>query len=133
MAWTFNIATPSWVCTQALFETAFFILCQAWRIGSPIRLLSVNTSSLTSEHGAQMSLLVDAQKQEKNAKLDAAMDKIRARYGTDALQFGSVIQSELKVPVKYIGVGESIDDLQKFDSDEFVNALFDRKKGNNGE
>lgn len=35
------------------------------------------------------------------------------------------IQSELKVPVKYIGVGESIEDLQKFDSDEFVNALFD--------
>ena len=35
------------------------------------------------------------------------------------------IQSELKVPVKYIGVGESIDDLQKFDSEQFVNALFD--------
>ena len=34
------------------------------------------------------------------------------------------IQSELGVPVKYIGVGESIDDLQKFDSDDFVNALF---------
>lgn len=38
------------------------------------------------------------------------------------------IQSELKVPVKYIGVGESIDDLQKFNSDEFVNALFDVNK-----
>lgn len=37
------------------------------------------------------------------------------------------IQSELVVPVKYIGVGETIDDLQKFDSDEFVNALFDVK------
>ncbi|MCI5516435.1 signal recognition particle-docking protein FtsY [Roseburia sp. MUC/MUC-530-WT-4D] len=35
------------------------------------------------------------------------------------------IQSELSVPVKYIGVGETIDDLQKFDPDEFVNALFD--------
>ena len=35
------------------------------------------------------------------------------------------IQSELHVPVKYIGVGETIDDLQKFDPDEFVNALFD--------
>lgn len=38
------------------------------------------------------------------------------------------IQSELHVPVKYIGVGETIDDLQKFDSDEFVNALFDVQK-----
>lgn len=37
------------------------------------------------------------------------------------------IQSEYDVPVKYIGVGEHIDDLQKFDSDEFVNALFDIK------
>lgn len=35
------------------------------------------------------------------------------------------IQSELRVPVKYIGVGETIEDLQKFDPDEFVNALFD--------
>ena len=35
------------------------------------------------------------------------------------------IQSELDIPVKYIGVGESIDDLQKFDADAFVNALFD--------
>lgn len=34
------------------------------------------------------------------------------------------IQAELGIPVKYIGVGESIDDLQKFDSEEFVNALF---------
>lgn len=34
------------------------------------------------------------------------------------------IQAELGIPVKYIGVGEAIDDLQKFNSDEFVNALF---------
>ncbi len=38
------------------------------------------------------------------------------------------IQSELGIPVKYIGVGESIDDLQKFDADQFVNALFDVKE-----
>ena len=38
------------------------------------------------------------------------------------------IQSELGIPVKYIGVGETIDDLQKFDSEEFVNALFYREE-----
>lgn len=38
------------------------------------------------------------------------------------------IQSELNVPVKYIGVGEGMEDLQKFDPDQFVNALFDVKK-----
>lgn len=35
------------------------------------------------------------------------------------------VQSELQVPVKYIGVGESIEDLQKFDAEQFVDALFD--------
>ena len=34
------------------------------------------------------------------------------------------IQSELGIPVKYIGIGESIEDLQKFDSIEFIEALF---------
>lgn len=34
------------------------------------------------------------------------------------------IQAELGIPVKYIGVGETIDDLQKFNADTFVDALF---------
>ena len=36
------------------------------------------------------------------------------------------IQSELGIPVKYIGIGEKIEDLQKFDADSFVNALFEK-------
>lgn len=35
------------------------------------------------------------------------------------------IQSEMNIPVKYIGIGEQIDDLQKFDADKFVDALFE--------
>ena len=38
------------------------------------------------------------------------------------------IQSELGIPVKYVGVGEKIDDLQKFNSEDFVNALFSVKQ-----
>ena len=34
------------------------------------------------------------------------------------------IQNELKVPIKYIGVGEKIDDLQKFNPNEYIDALF---------
>lgn len=34
------------------------------------------------------------------------------------------IESELSIPVKYIGIGEKIDDLQKFDAEQFVEALF---------
>lgn len=37
------------------------------------------------------------------------------------------IYSELNIPVKYVGVGEGIDDLQKFDVDDYVKALFYRE------
>lgn len=35
------------------------------------------------------------------------------------------IASEMSIPVKYIGVGESVEDLEKFDADEFVKAIFE--------
>ena len=38
------------------------------------------------------------------------------------------IQSELGIPVKYIGIGEKIDDLQKFNADDFVNELLHVQK-----
>ena len=43
------------------------------------------------------------------------------------------IQSELGIPVKYVGVGEKIDDLQKFNSHDFVNALFQTDIRDKGE
>jgi fused signal recognition particle receptor len=35
------------------------------------------------------------------------------------------IESELGLPVKFVGVGETVGDLVPFDTDEFVSALFD--------
>ena len=35
------------------------------------------------------------------------------------------IENELNIPVKYIGVGEGVSDLKKFDADSFVNAIFE--------
>lgn len=43
------------------------------------------------------------------------------------------IQSELGIPVKYVGVGEKIDALQKFNSKDFVNALFQTESRDKGE
>jgi len=37
------------------------------------------------------------------------------------------INNEMKIPVRFIGVGEQIDDLQVFDSEDFVNAIFGEK------
>ena len=48
--------------------------------------------------------------------------------GTSKGGIAIAIQSELGIPVKYIGVGEKLDDLQRFDVEEFVNALFDVEK-----
>ena len=45
--------------------------------------------------------------------------------GTSKGGIAVAIQSELSIPVKYIGVGEKLEDLQKFDSEQCVNALFD--------
>jgi fused signal recognition particle receptor len=36
------------------------------------------------------------------------------------------IAAELSVPVRYVGIGEKLDDLRAFDADMFVNALFER-------
>lgn len=44
--------------------------------------------------------------------------------GTSKGGIAVAIQSELSVPVKYIGVGEQIDDLQRFDAGEYISALF---------
>ena len=37
---------------------------------------------------------------------------------------GLAVQAELGIPVKFIGVGEKIEDLQKFNPDQFVDAIF---------
>ncbi len=37
------------------------------------------------------------------------------------------IAKQLNIPIRFIGVGEKVDDLRPFDSDEFVEALFDRE------
>ena len=44
--------------------------------------------------------------------------------GTATDGIAVAIQSELGIPVNYVGVGEKIDDLQKFNAGELVNALF---------
>jgi len=52
--------------------------------------------------------------------------------GTSKGGIAVAIQSELGIPVKYIGVGEKLDDLQKFDAQQFVNALFNVETAEEG-
>mgnify|MGYP000077203863 CR=1 FL=1 len=68
-----------------------------------------------------------------NARLEITGVILTKLDGTAKGGIAVAIQSELDIPVKYIGVGESIDDLQKFDADAFVNALFDVNMDDIGE
>ena len=62
--------------------------------------------------------------------LDATTGIILTKMdGTAKGGIAVAIQAEFGIPVKYIGVGEKVEDLQKFDSDTFVNALFDVDNG----
>lgn len=65
-----------------------------------------------------------AQAKEFNEVADITGVILTKMDGTAKGGIAVAIQAELGIPVKYIGVGETIDDLQKFDADTFVNALF---------
>ena len=69
-----------------------------------------------------------AQAKEFNEVADITGVILTKMDGTAKGGIAVAIQSELDIPVKYIGVGETIDDLQKFNADDFVNALFERPK-----
>ena len=59
-----------------------------------------------------------------NDRLDFDGVVLTKMDGTAKGGIAIAIQSQLGIPVKYIGVGESIDDLQKFNAENFVDALF---------
>lgn len=65
-----------------------------------------------------------AQAKEFNEVADITGIILTKMDGTAKGGIAVAIQAELGIPVKYIGVGETIDDLQKFDADTFVDALF---------
>ncbi len=70
-----------------------------------------------------------AQAKEFNDVADITGIILTKMDGTAKGGIAVAIQAELGIPVKYIGIGEKIEDLQKFNSDEFVNALFTSEEG----
>ena len=67
--------------------------------------------------------LVQAREFSEAAPIDGII--LTKMDGTAKGGIAIAIQSELGIPVKYIGVGEHVEDLQKFDSESFVNAIFE--------
>jgi fused signal recognition particle receptor len=69
-----------------------------------------------------------AQAKEFNEVADITGIVLTKLDGTAKGGIAIAIQSELGIPVKYIGIGEKIDDLQKFNPEDFVNALFQKNE-----
>ena len=82
--------------TRELHEAAVGIVLAAWKLGTPIRLFAVNAGGLTCENAAQLNLLESTTEQDRDTKLDSAMDKIREKYGYESIQFASIINTDLK-------------------------------------
>ena len=66
--------------------------------------------------------LIQAKEFSEAAKLSGVI--LTKMDGTAKGGIAVAIQGELGIPVKYIGVGEKIEDLDKFSSDDFVRAMF---------
>ncbi|NLP33702.1 MAG: signal recognition particle-docking protein FtsY, partial [Clostridiales bacterium] len=69
-----------------------------------------------------------AQAKEFNEVADITGIVLTKLDGTAKGGIAIAIQSELGIPVKYIGIGEKMDDLQKFNADDFINALFEKNE-----
>jgi fused signal recognition particle receptor len=69
-----------------------------------------------------------AQAKEFNEVADITGIVLTKLDGTAKGGIAIAIQSELGIPVKYIGIGEKLDDLQKFIAEDFINALFQKSE-----
>lgn len=80
--------------TKVLRDTAMEIVEKAVPSGAPIRLLTVTATQLSHEGEQQLSLFSDGKQEEKQQRLDNALDSIRTRFGKDALQYGRILRKE---------------------------------------
>lgn len=88
-----TILDPPSASTDVIYKQARALFDELWD-QTPIRLLGVRTTKLVAEdEPIQMSLFdYQAPKSEKQQKLDAALDNIRSRFGSDAVTRGSLLK-----------------------------------------
>lgn len=89
--------------TMQIYEYARELFDEAWQ-GEPIRHLGVRISELCGNDFVQVSFFEDTEKQDKQRKLDAAIDQIRLKYNNAAIVRGCFVNSGIKAMTG--GVGE---------------------------
>ena len=83
--------TASTNITKEIYETACKLFDELWE-GAPIRLLGVRAGKVSHSGTNRQLSLFDTTDYEKLEKLDRAMDKIRGRFGTDAIKPASFLE-----------------------------------------
>ena len=78
--------------TNEIYGAACRLLKEMWK-GHPVRLIGVQVSKAAKEEYHQLSLFGE-EENEKQRKLDAAIDKIRGKYGEDAIKRTSFLDSQ---------------------------------------
>lgn len=81
--------------TQEIYAKVCRLFDEKWD-GTPIRLLGVSTAKASREESGRQMNLFDTTDYEKLEKLDKAMDTIRQKYGTKAIQRASFIRGQEK-------------------------------------
>ena len=77
--------------TRVLRDTAMEIVEKSVPAGAPIRLLTVTAARLSHEGEEQLSLFGDTGREEKQQRMEQALDSIRSRFGKDALQYARLL------------------------------------------
>ena len=85
--------------SKEIEDNAFELICENMAKNKPIRLLSIQLSSLTSEDTSphQISLFSEEKTYEKQEKLDEALDKIRLKFGKDAVTTGGIMTNTMGI------------------------------------
>ena len=83
---------------KTIYETALAVVESSWKLGKPIRLLTVTAIGLCGEdEGEQLSLFEAGVDDTKQEALERSMDKLKQRYGKSVVKRASVLKNDLGI------------------------------------
>jgi DNA polymerase-4 len=93
------LPSPTYLAKE-IAQQALELIKGSWKLNAPIRALTITGTNLVPAHEEieQMSLFSDCNNERKRQEqLETAIDKIREKYGSNAISFGSVINNCLGI------------------------------------
>lgn len=83
---------------EIISEISINIICNTWKLSSPIRMLTITAINLCDENQEQqLSLFYDRKNSEKIEKAERAMDDIRKKFGQSSISFGRVLGNDIGI------------------------------------